>query len=70
MTEGRSDPERVADQLAEALEALRHVDLNVLLDEDVRTVLDAKGDLLEVCLRQRQDQWALKRAREQQEDES
>lgn len=50
-----------ADQLAEATEAIRDVDLNLLLDEDVRTVLDAKADLQEICLRHRQNQHASER---------
>ena len=62
------DYAQAADKLAEAGEALRWVDLNVLFDDDVRTVLDAKDDLLEVCLRLRDEQWGRHRRREQRED--
>jgi len=58
-----------ADQLADAIEAIREVDLNLLLDEDVRTVLDAKEDLTDSCLRQHQNQHAMERTREQREAE-
>lgn len=51
--------QRSADQLSEALVALEDVDLNPLLDDDVRTLLDAKADLQAVCCRLRQDHHAL-----------
>lgn len=56
---------RAADQLAEALFALEDVDLNPLLDDDVRTLLDAKDDVRTIChlLRDRQHSIA-ERARE------
>ena len=56
MTDTRGDHECVADQLADAIEALQAVDLNPLYDAEVRTLLDAKADLQEVCLDQRQRQ--------------
>lgn len=59
--------ERVADQLAEASEALRRVDLNLLIDVEVRTVLDVKDDLHEICLDHRQSQHAGERRRQQRE---
>ena len=62
------DYAQAADKLAEAGEALRWVDLNVLFDDDVRTVLDAKDDLLEVCLRLRDEQRRCRRRHEQGED--
>ena len=58
-TEERSEAEIVgasADQLAEALLELEAVDINPLLDDDVRTFLDAKGDLSDLCLRLRRRQ--------------
>jgi len=61
--------ETAADQLSAAIDAIRDVDLNLLLDEDVRTVLDAKADLQEICLRHRQNQHAAERTREQRESE-
>lgn len=51
--------ERAADQLSEALLALEDVDLNPLLDDDIRALLDAKDDLSEVCLRLRHDHHAM-----------
>lgn len=50
---------RSADQLSEAIFALDAVDLNPLLDDDVRTLLDAKAGLSEVCHRLRHDHHAL-----------
>jgi hypothetical protein len=50
------DPEefqRVADQLCEVTEALRDVDLNLLLDDEVRAVLDAKDEFSELTLKYR-----------------
>lgn len=48
----------VADQLWEVTLTLEKVDLNLLLDEEVRAVLDAKDEFSELCGRYRQDQHA------------
>lgn len=50
---------RAADQLSEVLLALEDVDLNPLLADDVRTLLDARDELSDVCLRLRRNQHAL-----------
>lgn len=63
------DLRNVADQLAEVIFTLEDVDLNALLDSEVRTVLDAKDDLGEVCLRARNDQHAGERRRSDTESE-
>lgn len=55
-----------ADALADAIFALDDVDLNPILDDDVRTILDAKDDLSEVCRRLRQDHRASERLAEQE----
>lgn len=47
-----------ADQVSEAVFALEDVDLNTLTDDEVRTLLDAKDDISDICLRLRQDQHA------------
>jgi len=54
----------VADQLSEAIVAVEAVDLNLLLDEEVRTLLDVKADLQALCRDHRQDQHAGERYRE------
>jgi hypothetical protein len=43
----------VADHLAEATLELERLDRNVPTDEELRTILDAKTDLREICLRYR-----------------
>ena len=55
----------VADQLCEVTLALEDVDLNALLVEDARTVLDTREELGELCLRYRQDAAASRRAERQ-----
>jgi hypothetical protein len=52
------DFQRVADQLSAVLCKIDEVDLNPLIAADVRTVLDARDDLQEVCLDCRQHQRA------------
>jgi len=49
----------VADQLAEAVIAIDAVDLNALLDDDVRAVLDCKDTLGAICQRCRRNQHAM-----------
>lgn len=66
------DQERLcaaADELATATEALREIDLNVLLDDEVRALLDAKDDLSAVCHRLREDQHAARRRQEEGDDD-
>lgn len=53
------DFERAADQLSEALFALDDVDLNVLTADEVRTVLQCRDDLQDICLDCRQNQRAV-----------
>jgi len=48
--------EQVADQLAEVTWAIEDIDLNLLLDDEVRTVLDAKAELSAMCRTYRQQQ--------------
>jgi hypothetical protein len=48
--------EAVADQLCEVTLALEEVDLNLLLDDEVRAVLNAKEEFSDLCLRYRQSQ--------------
>lgn len=55
-----------ADSLADAIFALDDVDLNPVLDDDVRTLLDAKDDLRNICRRLRQDHRADQRLAEQE----
>lgn len=52
---------RAADDLCEVMFAMADVDLNALMDDDVRTLLEYKQDLSEMCRRYRQDQYAAKR---------
>lgn len=56
--------ETVADGLCEVLLALEDVDLNPMLDDDVRAVLDCKEALHELTQRYRHDQHALERLEE------
>lgn len=56
---------RVADGLSEVLCAFEAVDLNPLHDDDVRTLLDAKDDVEEMCQRYRKDQHASERLSEE-----
>ena len=55
LAERRGD---AADQLNEAICELEDVDLNPLIDDDVRALLAAKDTLTAICLRLRQDQHA------------
>jgi hypothetical protein len=50
--------ERAADGLCEVTLAMEDVDLNALLDDDVRALLEAKATLEEMTLRYRRDQHA------------
>lgn len=50
------DSRRVADQLCEVTFALENVDLNPMLDDQVRDFLDAKDVLSEICLHHRRHQ--------------
>lgn len=59
----------VADQLSAAILADEEVDLNLLLDEEVRTLLDVKADLQALCRAHREAQHAGERNREQREGE-
>jgi len=60
---------RGADQLAEVLQAMEAVDLNgLLVDEDVRTFLDAKDELSEICLRLRRHHRSAEDRREPSEE--
>lgn len=50
---------QAADDLSSVLDAMNDVDLNALpVDEDVRTFIEAKTELKEICLRCREDQQA------------
>jgi hypothetical protein len=51
--------QRAADQIHEALVVLDEVDLNPLLADDVRTLLDSYDDLQNICLRLRDHQHTL-----------
>lgn len=62
------DFERVADGLSEVTLAMRDVDLNPMLPDDVRTLLDAQEELSEMCKEYRQNQHAAKRHEEESED--
>lgn len=59
MTDRDEDLEAAADQVADAVFALDDVDLNALLDEEVRRLLDAKDELRDVAHRLRQDHRAI-----------
>jgi len=59
----------VADQLSEAILAVEAVDLNLLLDDEVRTLLDAKQELQALCRHHRETQHGMERAPEQREGE-
>lgn len=61
MPGGDAPDKRAADQLCEVLLAIEDVDLNALLDDEVRTLLDAKEELSELTMRCRNDQHALER---------
>jgi len=51
----------VADQLSDVALALEDVNLNALLVEDARTILDTREELSELCRRYRQDAAACRR---------
>lgn len=55
------DFQQAADHLADATFAIERADYNVLLDEELRAVLEAKQVLRRACLRLRQDQRATER---------
>lgn len=59
----------VSNQLSDAILAVEKVDLNLLLDDEVRTLLDAKADLQELCRHHREAQHAGERNRERRETE-
>lgn len=50
---------RVADQLCDVRCAIDDVDLNVLVDDDIRALLDAKAEVQQMTLDCRQNQHAL-----------
>ena len=51
---------RAADRLFDVLLAIDDVDLNALLDDDVRTLLECKATVRDLTLRYREDQHATK----------
>ena len=51
---GREAHTRAADGLFMVTQAMEAVDLNALLDDDVRALLDAKGTIEDMCLRNRE----------------
>lgn len=61
MTDDDNPDKRAADQLCEVLLALEDVDLNALIDDEVRAVLDVKDDIQAITHRCRNDQHAMER---------
>jgi len=53
-SEGEADTaQAVADELAEAISHIDHVDYDALLVEDLRALLDARETLEDICLKHR-----------------